>query len=142
MSNLATFRFSDLQSTLSVLHALRDDGSGSIDDAMHKLQAHLHDLVREERGKRTQRHYTKHKAKIPDHRCEKCGGPVYLQPVNVSRCTRTGDNSKTAVICYDEQNCGHIEYSERDINSFQLKRVYAKADRQGRVRFFDAEAAE
>jgi len=131
------FNFNHIQIAFAVLHKLKKEGIDTIDDAINKLQLHMQEVVHEIKSKENQKYYKTHKAKIPDYKCEKCGGPIYLLPVNVSRCTRTGDNSKTAIICYDEKNCGHIEYTKKSINSFPTRWIKAKVNRKGKATFYE-----
>jgi len=137
MNRFQAFSFNDVQIAFSILHKLKSEGITNIDDAIYKLQFHLQDIVHERKKNENHQYYKKHKARIPDYQCKQCGGPVYLMPVNISRCTRTGDASKTAIICYDEKNCGHIEYTKTPIGSFSMKWVLAKSDRKGKAVFYD-----
>jgi len=139
MNKLQAFSFNEVQTASSILYKLKSEGIETIDDALYNLQSHLQDVVHEMKRKDNQKYYKKHKARIPDYKCEKCDGAVYLLPVNISNCTRTGDDSKTAIICYDEKNCGHIEYSKTPVSAFRMKNVFAKMDRHGRARFIDDE---
>ena len=137
MNNFGSFSFKDVQTTISLLFHLKKEGIKSVDDVLYKLQSHVNEIVRNDKRRKNRNYYKIHKAKIPDYKCKKCEGPVYLLPVNVSRCTRTGDDSKTAIICYDEKNCGYIEYSKKSINSFSTRWSKVKIDRKGKTRFYE-----
>ena len=46
--------------------------------------------------------------------CSECGGLIDLMPVNVSACTRTGDDSRTAIICRN-MDCMRVDFDRRTV---------------------------
>lgn len=132
------FTVQNAQNAFALLFKLKSDGIETVDDAMLKLEQYVEEQAYKRKKKENQRKYKRERASIPDHVCSVCGGPVYLEPVNISDSTRTEDNSKTAIMCYNAKTCGHTEYSEIEGKDFPMKWVMIKYDRMKRVRIFDA----
>jgi len=50
----------------------------------------------------------------PQIKCPECNAPMMLLPVNDKPSTRTGDDSKTVMIC-SKKACMHTEYSTKTV---------------------------
>ncbi len=137
IDRFGAFSPQNMQSAYSILFKLKSDGIETVDDAMLKLEQYVEESAYKRKKKENAKKYKKERIRVPDIVCIGCGGPVYLEPVNVGKSTITGDNSKTAIMCYDTKNCGHTEYTGKRPQDIPTKWVMIKFDRVKRVRVFN-----
>lgn len=119
----------DIQSCYAVLHHMKKKGVVYVDDAILQIEKYTDSFMHQRQKEYRKRKFGKHKVKIPAITCSSCGGPVYLNSVNVNAATLTGDDSKTAIMCYNTRGCGQVDYSSKAPNEFKLKWVVTRYDR-------------
>jgi len=139
MNRFGAFNPQNMQNTYAILFKLKSDGIDTVDDAMLKLEQYIEETAYKLKKKENQRKYKKERIRIPDIVCSVCSGPVYLESVNISPNSQTGDDSKTAIMCYDKKGCGHTDYSKTKFQDFPTKWVMIKFDRQKQVRVFNVD---
>ena len=141
--NIAAWSPHDVRSIYSMLSYMRKAEISTIEEALAVLRQYMdtevaaRKKIMPEQGRKRQRQLPG-KAMVPSVRCSQCGGLVQLQPVNTCRGSRTGDDSRTAIICMSTA-CRHSEYSEQAPEDFKMVPLAITVDESGRLRIHTGE---